>query len=294
MNTLTPNLAQTHDRLNPDPDLALLLDQAAPIAEVATQAMLNNLRSRSRRLLLPLIRLFSKIMVGVIGTLRAVLPNTCTSSKWLHRSIHWGLRNFVRSEANLLILRHFHLGSQVLGFIADNANVAIQRRPLTPKCLTAVEDNLFVQHDLNLFNFVIELNQSLIQNQSSLPSNLPVQEINFDSISEELDIEPLPNRWSNVLDLESAIHLYTPVYQLLLSDTEFSRAVASLQLDESIGIYLATLLGTTDHLHLISNRHPLVATRHMDAAQNLVLHGLGTERLHHRLLALKQQSSNAH
>jgi len=280
--------SELHDPLNPDPALALQLDQSVPVAAVARDAMISNLHSRSRRIVLPIVRLLSGLLVRILGVIRLLVPRFGTSSKWLHRSIHWGLRTFVRPDANLLILRHFHLGSQVLGFIADNSGVDIERRPLKPKSLSELANNMFIEHDINLFNFVIELNQALEAKGMSFPSVLELADLNFDSIAEEIYLEDLPDRWTNVLDLETAIHLYTPIYQWFLTDREFSRAVASLQLDETIGIYIAELLGSSDHLHLINNRHPLVATRRVDAGQDLALHGLGTERLHRLLVGLKK------
>ena len=44
----------------------------------------------------------------------------------LHRLIYWGLKNFASPEANMLILRHFTLATELLGFIKANAgNVKI-------------------------------------------------------------------------------------------------------------------------------------------------------------------------
>ncbi len=279
---------ELHNPLDPNPALALRLDQSVPVAPVARDAMVGNLHSRSRRIVLPVVRLLSGLLIRVLGVVRLFVPRFGTSSRWLHRSIHWGLRTFVRRDANLLILRHFHLGSQVLGFIADNAGVDIERRPLKPKSLSELANNMFIEHDINLFNFVIELNQALEAKRMSLPTAIELSDLNFDSIAEEIELDALPDGWTNVLDLETAIHLYTPIYQWFLTDREFSRAVASLQLDETIGTYIARLLGSSDHLHLINNRHPLVASRRVDAGQDLVLHGLGTERLHRLLVGLKK------
>ena len=52
--------------------------------------------------------------------LKIFIPNRFTSSKVLHRTIYWGLRTFVRPDANYLILRHFHIGSEILQFVATN------------------------------------------------------------------------------------------------------------------------------------------------------------------------------
>ncbi len=45
----------------------------------------------------------------------------------------------------------------------------------------------------------------------------------------------------------SAIELFTPLYQLMLTDNDFWRAANSLQLDETIGIYAATILAAPEH-----------------------------------------------
>ena len=71
-------------------------------------------------------------------------------------------------------------------------------------------------------------------------------------------LEDMPHGRLNFLDLQSAIELFTPLYQLMLTDNDFWRATNSLQLDETIGIYAATLLDAPEHLILVNNKHPLV------------------------------------
>jgi len=51
------------------------------------------------------------------------------------------------------------------------------------------------------------------------------------------------------------VELYTPLYQLLLSDNDFWRGSNSLQLDETIGIYVSRLLGMPWTPALINNKH---------------------------------------
>ena len=50
---------------------------------------------------------------------------------------------------------------------------------------------------------------------------------------DHLRIEDMPSRRRNFLDLQSAIELFTPIYQLFLTDDDFWRATNSLQLDET-------------------------------------------------------------
>jgi hypothetical protein len=88
--------------------------------------------------------------------------------------------------------------------------------------------------------------------------------------------------------LQSAIELFTPLYQLMLTDNDFWRAANSLQLDETIGIYTATLLAAPEHLVLVNNKHPLVPLSTLRAGHRLVIHGLSTEMLHSLLDRFRQ------
>lgn len=97
----------------------------------------------------------------------------------------------------------------------------------------------------------------------------------------------MPQSRLNFLDLQSAIELFTPLYQLMLTDNDFWRAANSLQLDETIGIYAAKLLGAPQHLILVNNSHPLVPMSTLRAGYRLVLHGLSTEMLHSLLMEMK-------
>ncbi|MOA22103.1 hypothetical protein D3C78_1426420 [compost metagenome] len=108
-----------------------------------------------------------------------------------------------------------------------------------------------------------------------------------------LKLEDMPQGRLNFLDLQSAIELFTPLYQLMLTDNDFWRAANSLQLDETIGIYAAKLLGAPQHLILVNNSHPLVPMSTLRAGYRLVLHGLSTEMLHSLLMEMKAAQQGA-
>lgn len=278
-----------YDRADPDPWLALYLDSANPIAEPVKRAMLISQQSWARQFLLPIVRPAARAAIVLIQVLKVVIPNRFTSSRLLHRILVWGLKTWVTSEANYLILRHFHLGSQVLAFIAGNvAAVNVPLSPLEPRNLDALRDDVFLRHDLNLFNFIIELNQQM----RTAGVKIEMRETpDLTAIHEPEAFDPLPNRWHNVLDLQTAIEVFTPLYQLFLKDGEFWRASTSLQLDESIAVYVCTILGDRSWLAMVNNRHPLVPLTTLRAGYRLVLHGLATETLHALLLAKKASLS---
>src|SRR5215208_5353728 len=96
-----------HDHTNPDPWQALYLDRSIQIDDEAKAALLISLRSKSRELVFPILKPFIWLSLHVITIIRILLPNLFASSKFLHRLIYWGLKNFVSPEANFIILRHF-------------------------------------------------------------------------------------------------------------------------------------------------------------------------------------------
>ena len=290
MTDLPKFLRKPHDERDPDPWLALYLDQSVPMAESAKRAWLADLSSRNRQFVLPFSRPLARLMIASIQLFKVVTPHL-QSSTVLHRLLEWNMKTFMSPNANLLVMRHFHLGSEILRFIADNtSDVDVPTTPLKPRSLDEIRDHLFLQHDLNLYNFIIRLNQQLREQGIEMR---PLERLDFSAINaSEPEFEPFPARWTNFIDLESALELYTPIYQLFLTDHDFWRASNSLQLDETIALYVAKLTGSTTHLSLVNNHHPLVPLTTLRAGYRLVLHGLSTELLHALLVRLKQSQAN--
>ena len=283
-------LGVVHDVRDPDPGLALLLDRSLPLAEDAKAALIRDQQSRSRQFLLPIVRPFARAMIVIAQLVHIISPRWPHAPRFLHRSIAFGMRHFLTPDANRLILRHFHLGAQILRFISDNATPGFHPAlaPMRPRRIADVADNLFLDHDLNIYNFLIELNREMERRGARLNR---VATIDFSAILDEVELEPLPAGRFNVIDLQTAIEIYTPAYALLLSDRDFWRASNSLQLDETIGLYAARLTGEEKHLAMINNRHPLVPFSTLRAGFRLMLHGLSTEVLHGFLRELKARNS---
>ncbi len=277
-----------YDPADPDPWLAMELDQSLPFAPIAKTALMKDMGSPSRQWLLPFVRPVARLMIVFVQIFRAISPSVPVAPRFLHRLIAWGMKRFLSPEANLLILRHFHLGSEILGFIADNATPGFRPKlePMKPRRIADVRDNLFLKHDLNIYNFLIQLNQELKERDTVLAKR---DRLDFSAISDEIELEPLPRGRLNKIDLQTAIELYTPLYGFLLTDRDFWRAANSLQLDETIGLYAARLTGEEKHLALINNRHPMVPFSTLSAGFRLVLHGLATEVLHGFLRELKNK-----
>ena len=288
MSKTTDFLAQGHDPRDPNPWLAVYLDRSIPISEEVKLAWLQDASSWSRQFFLPVARPMARIMIVLIQVLKIFIPNGFTSSKVLHRLLSWSLKTFVSPTANWLILRHFHAGSEILSFLGSNVP-GVTIPPLNDMRLTSLEqikDDAFLKHDLNVFNFVIYLNQQLREQGRELG---PVERVNFDAVAPiPLKMSDFPNRWTNFIDLQTAIELYTPIYQLFLTDNDFWRATNSLQLDETIALYAARVLNDPTPVLLVNNRHPMISLSTLRAGYRLVLHGLATEMLHAFLLQKKQ------
>lgn len=277
-------LSSEHDPRDPSPWRAVYLDRSIPISEEVKRAWLQDSASRSRQFLLPIVRPLARAAIILIQLLRTILPSAFASSRVLHNILAWSLRRFVSPTANWLILRHFNLGAEILAFVAANAG-DVKIPPLSNmriKRLEEIRDHVFLKHDLN---------EQLRQQDRQLETVARPDFSMVDAVP--LEIEDMPRGWSNVIDLHTAIEMYTPVYQLFLSDNDFWRATHSLQLDESIAIYVSTILGDPRPFMLCNNKHPLVPESTLRSGYRLVLHGLSTEMLHAYLVEKKQEQARA-
>lgn len=280
-----------YDRRDPDPWLALYLDQTLPIDDAAKAAILRGQGSFCRRILLPPMRYLAYLMIFLASAFRTILPRWPHSSRLLHRLMVWGMKTFLQPDANFLVVRHFNCGREILAFIADNATPGF--RPeldhLAPKTVDDLRDDVFLKHDLNIYNFIIQLNLELERRGTEI-ARRPDSELDFSAITDEpFAMGPFPKRWLNFVDVETAVTFYTPIYALFLTDRDFWRAANSLQLDETIGLYAARLTGQESYLGLVVNKHPIVPFSTLQAGFRLMLHGLSTEVLHGMLRRMKAQ-----
>jgi hypothetical protein len=222
-----------------------------------------------------------------VQLVRLVLPNSLTSSRLLHATIVWGMRTFVSPDANYLILRHFHIGSQILKFLGDNVTGAkVVPHPLHPRSIEDLGNNTFVQHDLNIYNFIIQVGA-----QHGEFNATPLGKIDFSAIQDvDSQLPSMPRRWHNFLDLQSAIEFYTPLFGVFLTDHAFWRASNSLQLDETIAIYVGRLFDKESIVALVSNKHPSVPYSTLEAGFRLMLHGLDAENLYGFIMHMRDEA----
>ena len=118
----------------------------------------------------------------------------------------------------------------------------------------------------------------------------PLEQIDFSAIEDaDTQLPAMPNRWHNFLDLQSAIEIYTPLFGLFLSDRDFWRSSNSLQLDETIAIYVARLFDRESIVGLVNNKHPCIPISTLQAGFRLMLHGLDAENLYGFIKFMRNQ-----
>ncbi len=285
------NLA-THDYTNPDPWVALALDRSTFIQEGPKEALMRNNALKSRQFLFPIIRPLARISIVLVQLVRILLPRSLTSTKMLHNLIVWGIKTFVHPDAAYLIVRHFNIGTQMLRFIGDNmTGMSLKGHPLTPKNVEDLRDNVFLQHDLNIYNFITQVGAQL-QEQGRQIEAVPHDRIDFSAIhNPDASLEEFPAKWHNFLDLQTAIEFYTPLYAAFLSDDDFWRASNSLQLDETIAGYVARIFNHDIIMGLVNNKHPMVPLSTFEAGFRLMLHGLDAEHLYGFVSYMKEKQA---
>jgi hypothetical protein len=287
---IAPYTPLPRDRRNPNAWDALYLDQAIPVDPTAKAYMIRDLQNWTRNYLLIPIKLIANISLAAILVLKQLLPFQFHNYKLMHRMATWFLNHFVTPEACYLIVRHINLGSNIVNFLIDNGpDPSIEKSPLYPRTVNDLAENIFLEHDLILYNFVLDYNQAQQKNPDWLKL-VKTRGLNYNSIQPiTIDIDPSHRRWSQVLDLESAIELFKVIYSFWLTCEEFERAVLSLEFDENFGCYVSAITGDYDWNHVITNRHPLAPESPFTAARNLLLHGIITEYLH-RYLEIRKQT----
>lgn len=290
---LTPinssNIEMLRDRRNPNTWDTIYLDQAIPVDPVAKAYMIQDLQSWTRNYLLIPIKLVANLLLALIMTFKRLLPFQFNAYSLMHRSAAFFLKHFVSPEACYLIVRHICLGSNIVNFLIDNGpDPKIEKSQLYPRTVDDLAKDAFLEHDLILYNFVLDYHEAQQTNPYWL-EEVQRRGLNYNSIQPvEVEVDFSQRRPWQILDLESAIELFKVFYSLCLTSDEFTRAVISLQFDENFAIYVTRITGDSQWNHLIKNRHPLAPNSPFQAARDLMLHGIISEHLH-RYLEIRQQ-----
>ncbi len=284
-------MMNTHDRSNPNTWDVLYADAAIPVDPTAKAYMVADLQNWTRNYLLLPIKLLANVCLALILVIKRVLPFQFSNYVLMHRSAAFFLNNFVSPEACYLIVRHIGLGSNIVNFLIDNGpDRKIEKSVLYPRSVNDLADNAFLEHDLILYNFVLDYARAQQANPDWL-AQVQAKGLDYSSIQPvEVDIQVSERSMFQVLDLESAIELFKVFYSLCLTCDEFERAVLSLEFDETFGCYVSALMNDYRWNHVIINRQPLSPDSPFGSARRLLQHGIITEYLHRYLELANFQS----
>jgi hypothetical protein len=146
------------DRANPSMWEALRADPTLQFDRRAIELLARDQRRWTRRYLHLPASVASRVVVAVICLLKRLLPFQFAAHATMDRLCVWFLRRFVSPEAVELLVRHFIVETNLLNVIANNSGAGdIPRVELLPTRLAELADGAVIQHDLNVYNLVIDL-----------------------------------------------------------------------------------------------------------------------------------------
>lgn len=261
------------------------VDPAGGIESVALDMAVRDMDRWSRRYLKPIARLLCALWVPWITICKRLIP---LPLRW-HRAIDvlclWFMRRFVSPEAAYSLIRHFVVETQLMNFVLRNAgDTRLPLVDLEPTRLCDMADKTVIRHDLNMYNFVIDLGES---EAADVLSRIPADQLDFSGLQvPPIDVEKDRRRWLN-LDIETALYLMNIPFCLFTTATEYERAVNSFQLDESLLAYIANLTGDPVFRSWVPNRFTLWLSTSRDVPRDLYWHAAVNELAYARLCRMR-------
>ena len=229
------------DRANPSIWEALAADPTLRLDRRAVELLARDQNRWTRRFLLLPVGLASRALVALICLLKRLLPFQFAAHDTMDRLCLWFLRRCVSPEAVELLVRHFIVETNLLNVIVANAGPGdIPPVELRPTRLAELGDGAVIEHDLNVYNLVLDLGE---RERAALLRPRPPAELDLSALEvPPIDPEPGTRRFLR-LDIETALCCMNIPFAWCLTADEYRRAVHSLQLDETLLSCLAELTG---------------------------------------------------
>lgn len=251
----------------------MLVDPAVPIDRETLRMVVADQQGWTRRWLYPVARVFSRVAVGVIRVVKAVIP--FRAHRTMDRLCVWFLHRFVSPTAGTLLVRHFLVETNLLNFLVRNtATPGLPEVTLRPTSLRQLGDRAVIEHDLNVYEVLTALGVNPWEKPEKLDFSM-------------LEIEPIDPgrgvwRWIN-LDIQTALCLMNIPFALCLTRGEYQTAVHSLRLDESILAVLADLTGDETFMRWRPGTLTVRADSSMDVPRAVYEHAVICEYAHAHL-----------
>jgi len=267
---------------------ALAVDNSLPIDPAAVDLWLRDNRSRLRWFLRPVLQFLFAVVLHITWALKRLPLPQFRAHGFLQWMICWFCRNFVRQEANLLILRHFATESNILNFLRDNSGgQSVPPLTLYPQRVDDLMQATFVQHDQELFRMMRDLGRWDDTQASKSPSELDWT--NWRPV--HVDPAAVPRRWTQVVDFETAHSLFMCLFCFLLTAEEYRDSINGFNLDQSIAVRIGRIIGEPYLPELAYNKYPLYFVGPWNLAQRFLMHGFFTEHLYARLEQLRLRAA---
>ncbi len=272
---------------------ALEVDDSLPISPIALRLWLRDIENPLRWFVRPLLQFVLATLLHLTWAFKRLpLPQFRA-----HRLLQWTIcvfcRSFVSPEANQLILRHFATESNLLNFLRDNPGVAVRAGAggvtpieLYPRRIDDMLQQSFVRHDQELFRMMRDLGRWIPPTQPRTPAELDWTHWRDVDVPDQGH----SRRWSQVLDFETSHALFMCLFCLLLTAEEYRDAINGFNLDQSIAIRIAQLVGDPTLAEMAYNKYPHYMVGPWNLGQRFLMHGFFTEYLHERLERLRRPS----
>ena len=150
---------------------------------------------------------------------------------------------------------------------------------LYPQTIDDMLTFLFVHHDQELFRMMREMGP-----WDRSKWRHPARELKWDHWREiDAALGAAPRRWTQVVDFETAHALFMCLFFCSLTAEEYRDSINGFNLDQSIALRMAAMLGDPTIVEMAYNKYPLYLVGPWNLAQRSLMHGFFTEYLHARL-----------
>ena len=262
-----------------DPSMweAIHADPSVPLDRALVRQIIDDQRRLSRRWLYPIARIVSRVVVALVSVVKRVLPFRWMPLRTMDALCVWFLRNFVSPDAVELLIRHFVVETNLVNFIIRNTAVDMEPVTLRPEKLSGLGDQAVVEHDVNVYDVLIALDQVELA---------PPERLDFS----QLDIPPLDaergHRRLLRLDIQTALCFMNIPFSMALTVEEYRRAVHSIRFDDSFLEILALVCADDTFRHWKVGALSLWMDSNVDVPQMVYRHALVCEYAHARLVKL--------
>jgi hypothetical protein len=264
---------------------AIEVDDTLSIDPAAVRLWLKDLENPLRWIVRPLLQFFFAVPLHVTWFVKRLPLPQFRAHRLLQRMICWFCTYAVSPEANVLILRHFFTESNLLNFLRDNCGASSAPLALYPQTIGDLLEHSFVRHDQELFRMMRDLGHAAAGRKSAAELDWthwrPI----------DVDERSIKRRRTQILDFETAHSLFMCLFCLLLTAEEYRDSINGFNLDQSIAIRIARVIGDGELAEMAYNKHPLYLVGPWNLSQRFLMHGFFTEYLYGRLEELRRRST---